>query len=308
VNYTDTRINEIPYFTPFSEVTFTSNLVSGIPTDFKFLKSFIISSSMCSTFKNVQLAAADPYISVRMPLKVEPTTLEFKIDDVTYSTVNVPGGCYYPHDLAATITNQLQPDLRLDFYYEARDYSLGPNQYLHVGDSANYVGSNAFYYVSCDNGTNVTTSTVTITCPDTDFLTNVLGLDTINIPCTVTPFENASVVGLQFSVKENGNFPMYTFKGRKPTRYYTDFGTLLDPVEVSTSFGNVTKSSNPRDYYNAAFYISLISDMEAHSSLSLTCLLDYDSEIYIPNTWKEIVYKLPFSDEKVHKCNELVKE
>jgi hypothetical protein len=292
IDYDWNEVNKFPYFTPFSEVTFSSNLATGIPTDFKFLTSHGFNSQYYNNWQGVQCAPVNDYVGVRMPLLVDgPKTLEFKLSGNTLSNVTIPGGCYYPHDLAAAITSELTEDgsdLRVDFHVDARNGT--PYNYMSVGNPGSYAPVNNFYYVSLFSFSNVASSNLQVLCSDNDFLSNVLGLAAASTPCTVSGFSDT----LQFvniSYRENGNYPKYSFRGTTPTKYYTDFGTLQDPGTVSTYFGNINTTQNPRDYYSAAYYTDLIADPEYHTSFCISVLLDYDQEYYVPKTWDEVVYK-----------------
>jgi hypothetical protein len=59
---------------------------------------------------------------------------------------------------------------------------------------------------------------------------------------------------------------------------------------ISTSFGNILASTNPRNFYSGVEYF--IRHMnEQHTQTIATLLSDFNQEIYVPETWSELIYK-----------------
>jgi hypothetical protein len=299
-----------PIASPFQEMTIVDKanpftpVIGTIPTSFKFLPS-ILEHQGCKQntvgIKEPKEWFADNFVGLRLPLVVSGAktltitttgpTGNFDVIPGVY-TVTIPSGWTgYPHSLATYVTQNLDLNsgLRLDFYTKNKDQS-NPEAFA----ASSYIN---FFYLS--SGTNNIPS-VSVTCTDTTFLTNVLGLNTlstaqnpnaapIQLPVPVSGLDN-------FSNLQRGGFPRYTYNGNQ-----LDINNLYTPQSLPTSaanltinfsIGNVITSNNPRDYYNAMFYFMNLCNTEEHAQLkNVMVLADIDQEYYMPDTYDEAIYK-----------------
>jgi hypothetical protein len=301
-----------PLASPFQEITIvntsspSTSVIGTIPTSFKFLPSVIEhqgAKQNCSGIGEPIEWFADNFVGVRLPLVVSGSDKIITITTTgptsncgvipgTY-TVTIPSGWVgYPHSLATFVTQNLDPDsgLRLDFYTLNKDLT-NPDTFT----DSSYI---SFFYLS--SGTN-TIPSVSVTCNDVTFLSDVLGLNTLS----TAQNPNAGPIQLPVPVAsgipnygnlQRGGFPMYTYNGNA-----LDINNLYTPqslpgstsgLTINFSIGNVISSGNPRDFYNAFYYFTNLCCTEEHGFFgSIMVLADIDDEFYMPDTWEEAVYK-----------------
>ena len=300
--------NEYEYqpFTAFSEVTLSDSITTplGITSGFKFLTSISCKTNSLIAFPNISnYRAGKPYVGLLLPITLSAqSTLTFDVSGSSSITIQVPAGSYYPHSLAEKITSELnrqESELRVDLYV-APAGTQGPFT------SVQQILQNAFYYVSAP-----TNAPVTVTSSNSTFLNNILGLGTTTyynatnktyvdssggfVEGTVD-FSIVPTINI-YSYSECGVFPSNVFKGLlNPSTYYTPFP--IDPstisisgTTISTSFGNVVGSRNPRDLYSAVAYIATICERDIHNLTQFITLCSHDQELYVPDTYDELVYK-----------------
>ena len=312
---------EFDPFVPFCEITLPITLTEslGISDNFKFLPSLLHKTNAAIHFPNAQnYKAGNPYIGLLLPITITASTLTFAVVGSDTLTINIPVGSYYPHALATKITQLLakkNSDLRVDLFCSI------------IGDEDTLSKSqNAFFYVSAQSG-----AMVTVTSDNLTLLNDILGLDElVYYPSTnftyvddsgnlvegegedATDFSQSAAIGNGQYSAELGVFPKYMFKGMlNPSTTYTplpylngqvvDF-TSLDSsgFNVATSFGNVTGSGNPRDLYSCVAYLSLHAEREIHLLNSFITLSSVNYSLYIPDTYKELIYKVDDLRAKVY--------
>jgi hypothetical protein len=299
-----------PFISPVQEMTLInkgspgSPVIGDIPLSFKFLPSFIEYSSPKQNHSGIQDPQEwfmDNYIGIRLPLKVSGNkvltitttgpTGDYDVIPGVY-TVTVPSGYYYPHSLATYVTQNINVDsgLRLDFYTQIKNY-ISDQTYA---DSS----GGSFYYLS--SGLNNIAS-VSVTCSDVTFLTDVLGLNTLSTAQNPNPAPISVMFRNPDGPNLRGGFPMYTYNGHQvdPDNLWTPQTVPSCPpgssglYNLSVSIGNVLTSNNPRDYYNVVYYFMNLFQQEEHSLVRFIPLLqDIDQEFYMPDTWEEAQYKL----------------
>jgi len=273
---------KVDKFGIFNEYTL-SNVINDIPINFKYLSSRTERSSYNVGKPNFEVEnASNCFVGLRMPLKVEDNVeMSFKLNGTSLcSNIIVQSGYYYPHSLAAEITRQMQLsnfDARFDFYSA-------------IVLMSSFKNASEFYYVTVDSASNIATQTVIINASNVSFLTNTLGFtDGATVTCSFNGTFNNIVAG----TSEIGNFPKYTFKGGNPTNFYKNQGAVTLPAgtTISTSFGNILTSTNPRDLYSGVDYF-LRHMTETHSQTIMYLLNDFNQELYVPETWPELIYKV----------------
>jgi hypothetical protein len=310
----DWRVQNVnsPLISPFQEISIVNTsspstpVIGTIPSSFKFLRSFLEKQSPKQNIRGIKEPSEwfmDNFVGLRLPLVVSGTktltitttgpTSSFDIIPGVY-TVTIPSGWVgYPHSLASYITQNLNSDsgLRLDFYTKNKNYTN-----LDLFDAST---TQNFYYFS--SGTN-TIASVSVTCSDVTFLTDVLGLNTLSTAQNPNAAPIKLVVGNQsgyyqtFGNLQRGGFPTYTYNGNQldTNNLYTPQALPVSTANLNVIFslGNVLTSGNPRDYFNVMFYFCNIIGQEEHNYVkSILTLADIDEEHYMPDTWEEAVYK-----------------
>jgi hypothetical protein len=307
--------NRITPITPFSEIQF-SQAIGNIPAGFKFLTSFLERPGRKINYVNCQSASANKnYIGVRLPLQVTDSsgafsnTIPITFDAPGYATttVNLPSGFYYPHDLASKLTELLTnagTDMRVDFYTSSINWKLTSS---NVNDPIV-----SYFYVTVDSSV----STLNVSCSTKpSLLSNVLGFGT-GMSLTTNPsaltITTTQDVTDAWNVAVGGDFPAYRFNGTtiNPDNLWTPPGngfsspTTPSNLTISTRMGSILTSGNPRDFFNARWYFGLLCDTEQHTISLITALQDIDQELYIPNNWSEYIYKFDQNNAKTININD----
>ena len=298
-----------PLISPVQEITLIntsspgSPVIGTIPSSFKFLTSVTERSAIKQNYSGVQEPSQwfmDNFIGIRLPLQVvgdkvltittTGPTGDYDVIPGVY-TVTIPSGYYYPHSLATYVTQNINPDsgLRLGFHTETKNF-INNQTYLESSGSS-------FYYLS--SGLKGIAS-VSVTCSDSTFLTDVLGLNTLSTAQNPNPAPISAFV-FNDTFQPRGGFPKYTYNGHSvnPDNLWTPQSVPSCPpnssglYQLSVSIGNVLTSDNPRDYYNTVFYFMNLFQQEEHLlSRYVPVLQDIDQEFYLPDTWEEAQYKL----------------
>ena len=300
-----------PLISPFQEITIVNTnspsapVIGTIPSSFKFLRSSLEKQGCKQNSSGIKEPGEwfmDNFVGLRLPLVVSGNktltitttgpTGNFDVIPGVY-TVSIPDNWVgYPHSLAAYITQNLSVDsgLRLDFYTLNKD----------ITNPETFTSSTTqnFFYLSSGNNS---IASVSVTCNDSAFLTNVLGLNTLstvqnpNAPPVTLVVGQQGIAGM-FGNLQRGGFPKYTYNGNN-----LDVNNLYTPqtlpvsitnLTVNFSIGNVLTSGNPRDYFNAMFYFINLSAIEEHAiSRNMLVLADINEEMYMPDTWEEAIFK-----------------
>ncbi len=307
---------EFDPFVPFCEITLPVSLTNqlGISENFKFLPSFLHRTNSAIHFPNApNYKAGQPYVGLLLPITIPNSNLTIDVSGGTSVTIDIPGGSYYPHSLAAKITQLLDKkdsDLRVDFYCSV----IGDNYFTFRKSQ------NAFFYITSQSD-----AAVTVTSDNSSLLSDILGFDTITYYNATnftyvddngslvegeTDFSKSAAIGSGgLGGVELGVFPKYMFKGSlNPSITHTPLSVDVTSLDVSgntvsTSFGNVTGSGNPRDLYSSVAYLSLFAEREIHLLLSFITMCSVNYSLYIPDTYKELVYKVDDLRAKVFYFN-----
>jgi len=299
-----------PLLSPVQEMTLINTVSPGspvigdIPLSFKFLPSYVEYSSMKQNHSGIQEPSQwfmDNFTGIRLPLKVVGNkvltitttgpTGNYDVIPGVY-TVTIPSGYYYTHSLATYVTQNINPasGLRLDFYTQTKSY-ISNQTYADSSDVS-------FYYLS--SGLNNIAS-VSVTCNDTSFLTNVLGLNILSTAQNPNPAPISVYFKNPDAPEPRGGFPKYTYNGHliEPDNLWTPQSVPSCPpnslglYQLSVSIGNVLTSNNPRDYYSTVYYFMSLFEQEEHTMhRNIPMLQDIDNEFYLPDTWEEAQYKL----------------
>ena len=298
-NFKGDNIVEITYLplttNEFSKVNVASEvIVSGTNTaldGMKLMPSTMFNTNYQTGLRNSQSSYSGTFkIGLRVPLKISNVQTLSITNKGKTTSINVPAGNYYSHDLAESISELLEQNgshIRVEFYAEPFLWTPTPKMEEH----------DYFYYITTgdDSAISVSGGAEIIAALGFGQLTAVAPTSTEQASSKRMSSSLGEAVSSDggYSTEMKGSMPTHYTKGTKPIKLHTSLGQLsASSGFISVTSGPAVLSDDPRVFYSAVLDYTFQTRLDHHNRTKFNCLPDVDEEIYIPRSWKEYEYKI----------------